>query len=121
VFEITGGPKEFVRATAPELAGHFLRDDGGVVHFALTVREQRGRPLDLIAYGFEVYFPDRQPIAFVRFDLNDRRHSNADLGLRAHLHPGHEDLQLPSPLLPPIDALTFVLYRCRLRRDTPRT
>jgi hypothetical protein len=44
-----------------------------------------------------------------------------DLGLRAHVHPGHEDIQLPSPLLRPLEALEFVLYRCRLRRDTPRS
>jgi hypothetical protein len=98
-----------------------MRDDGAVVHFALIVREQPGASLDLIAYGFEIYFPSHQPIAFVRFDLNDHRHSNDDLGLRAHLHPGNEDLQLPSPLLFPLDALNFLIYRCRPRRDTPRS
>lgn len=121
VFAITGGPKEFSRATAPRPGDHFVRDDGGVVHFSLEVREIRGSPLDLIAYDFEVYFPDRQPLPFVRFDLNDRGHSNDDLGLRAHTHPGHDDIQLPSPLLPPLEALKFVLYRCRLRRATPRS
>lgn len=121
VFAITGGPKEFSRASEPRLDQHFVRDDHGVVHFSLEVQESRGNPLELIAYNFEVYFPDRQPIPFVRFDLNDRGHSNDDLGLRAHVHPGHDDIQLPSPLLPPIEALRFVLYRCRLRRDVPRS
>ena len=121
VFAITGGPKEFSRASVARPADHFVRDDVGVVHFSLEVRESRGIPLGLIAYDFEVYFPDRQPLPFVRFDLNDRGHSNDDLGLRAHVHPGHEDIQLPSPLLPPLEALKFVLYRCRLRRVTPRS
>jgi hypothetical protein len=97
-----------------------MRDDGGVVNFSLEVLQGVGS-LELIAYGFELYFPDCQPIPFVRFDLNDRGHSNDDLGLRAHVHPGHDDLQLPSPMLPPLDALKFVLYRCRLRRPTPRS
>ena len=93
-----------------------------MIHFALTVRQRRDAPLDVIAYGFEVYFPSPEPpIAFVRFDLNDRRHSNDDLGLRAHVHPGNDDLQLPSPLLSPLDALNFLIYRCRPRRDTPRS
>ena len=121
VFALTGGPKEFSRATVPRPADHFVRDDGGVVHFSLEVRQRHDSPLELIAYDFEVYFPDRQPIPFVRFDLNDRGHSNDDLGLRAHVHPGHDDIQLPSPLLPPLEALKFVLYRCRLRRDSPRS
>jgi len=121
VFALTGGPKDFGRTDSPQHASHFIRDDGAVIHFSLTVRERRETSLDLIAYDFEIYFPSQQPIAFVRFDLNDRRHSNDDLGLRAHLHPGNEDLQLPSPLLFPLDALNFLIYRCRPRRDTPRS
>jgi hypothetical protein len=85
VFALTGGPKEFSRAVVARPADHFVRDDGGIVHFSLEVRQSHGSALELIAYGFEVYFPDRQPIPFVRFDLNDRGHSNDDLGLRAHV------------------------------------
>lgn len=121
VFALTGGPKDLRRVTSPQRTERFLRDDGAVIHFALIVRERQGNPLDLVAYGFEIYFPSQQPIPFIRFDLNDRRHSNDDLGLRAHLHPGNEDLQLPSPLLSPLDALNFLIYRCRPRRDTPRS
>jgi hypothetical protein len=121
VFALTGGPKDLRRVDSPKRAERFLRDDGAVIHFALVVRERQEAPLDLVAYGFEIYFPSQQPIAFVRFDLNDRKHSNDDLGLRAHLHPGNEDLQLPSPLLSPLDALNFLIYRCRPRRDTPRS
>jgi len=121
VFALTGGPKDFGRTGSPQRVSHFIRDDGAVIHFALILRERRDAPLDLVAYGFEIYFPSQHPIAFIRFDLNDRRHSNDDLGLRAHLHPGNEDLQLPSPHMSPIDALNFLLYRCRPRRDTPRS
>jgi hypothetical protein len=120
VFALTGGLKDFGRA-ASSPREHFMRDDGAVIHFALTVRERRPAPLDLVAYGFEIYFSSKLPISFIRFDLNDRRHSNDDLGLRAHLHPGNDDLQLPSPLLFPLDALNFLIYRCRSRRDTPRS
>lgn len=121
VFALVGGPKDFRRDPSPRRGERFIRDDGAVIHFALTVRQRGGAPLDLVAYNFEVYFPSQQPIAFLRFDLNDRRHSNDDLGLRAHLHPGNDDLQLPSPLLSPLDALNFLIYRCRPRRDTPRS
>ena len=122
VFTLTGGPKEFARPTVSVNAReHFVRDDDAVIHFALTLRERHDIPLELIAYGFEIYFPSKEPIWFVRFDLNKRGDENAEFGLRSHLHPGHEDLQLPSPLLSPVEALNFVLYRCRLHRGVSRT
>lgn len=121
VVTLTGGPKDFNRLTsAAQIEDRFVRDDGAVIHFSLTLRETQASPIELIAYSFEVYFPSKEPIEFIRFDLNKKGHDNADIGLRSHLHPGHEDLQMPSPLLSPVDALGFLLYRCRLRRDTPR-
>ena len=39
VFALTGGPKEFLRATVSRPTDHFVRDDGGVVHFSLEVRQ----------------------------------------------------------------------------------
>ncbi|HET7504851.1 MAG TPA: hypothetical protein VFK02_27700, partial [Kofleriaceae bacterium] len=74
-----------------------------------------------LAYGFEVYFPSRDPIAFVRFDLNLRGHDNDESGLRSHLHPGNDDLQLPSPVLTPAEGLLLVLYGCRPRRAVVRS
>jgi hypothetical protein len=116
---LTGGPKQFKRPPAQKET-HFVRDDGAVVHFSLTIREVPSQPIELVAYGFEVYFPDQEPIRFLRFDLNQQGHENDDLGLRSHLHPGHDDLQLPCPWLSPVDALTFLLHGCRPRRETPR-
>jgi hypothetical protein len=87
-----------------------------------SVKSPDSMDATMIAYDFEVYFPSGERlIPFIRFDLNSRGHSNDELGLRAHLHPGHEDLQLPSPLLSPLDALNFVIYRCRPRREALRS
>ncbi len=120
-FTLTGGPKDFDRpTTAPAMDGRFVREDGAVIHFALTLLECSERPLELVAYGFEIYFPSGEPISFIRFDLNGRGHANEEHGLRAHLHPGHDDLQLPSPVFSPVDALSFLIYRCRLHREAPR-
>ena len=74
----------------------------------------------MLAYDWEIYFPTGQPISFCRFDLNLIGHTNDDRGLRAHVHPGHDDLQVPSAVLTPVEALTFLLYRCRSLRDVPR-
>ncbi|TMQ04604.1 MAG: hypothetical protein E6J90_51025 [Deltaproteobacteria bacterium] len=94
-----------------------MRADGGVVHFAMTLLERDARNVEVLAYGFEVYFPSHDPIAFVRFDLNVRGHGNDEVGLRSHVHPGNDDLQLPSPVLAPLEALLLVLYGCRSRRE----
>lgn len=54
--------------------------------------------------------------AVIHFSLAVRERPGAPLDLVAN-----EDLQLPSPLLSPLDALNFLIYRCRPRRDTPRS
>jgi hypothetical protein len=123
VYELIGGPDEidFIRLTEGiSERERFVRDDGAVIHFRLIILET-SQTIELLTYGYEIYFPTRTPLAFVRFDLNRRGHENDDRGLRAHLHPGHEDVQLPCPMLAPVEALNFLLYRCRTLRDVTRT
>jgi hypothetical protein len=118
---LTGGPIDFQRTAEPDPETRFVRRDGGIVHFHMTLRECDARSIEVLAYGFEVYFPSRDPIAFVRFDLNFRGHGNDEAGLRSHLHPGNDDLQLPSPVLEPREALLLVLYGCRPQREIARS
>jgi hypothetical protein len=118
---LTGGPIDFRRTAEPDPETRFVRTDRGIVHFQLTLRECDARSIEVIAYGFEVYFPSRDPIAFVRYDLNFRGHDNDEAGLRSHLHPGNDDLQLPSPVLEPLEALLLVLYGCGPQREVPRS
>jgi hypothetical protein len=118
---LTGGPIDFRRATEPEPETRFVRTDGGIVHFQMTLRECGARSIEVLAYGFEVYFPSREPISFVRFDLNFLGHGNDEAGLRSHLHPGNDDLQLPSPVLEPLEVLLLVLYGCRSQREVARS
>jgi hypothetical protein len=120
-WELTGGPLDSDRIPEPHLDTQFVRADGGVVHFHMTLLEGNARMVEVLAYGFEVYFPSRMPIAFVRYDLNFRGHDNDEAGLRSHLHPGNDDLQLPSPVLEPLEALLLVLYGCRPQREVPRS
>lgn len=118
---LTGGPIDFRRAAEPDPEMRFVRTDGGIVHFHMTLRECDARSIEVLAYGFEVYFPSQDPIPFVRFDLNFRGHGNDEAGLRSHLHPGNDDLQLPSPVLEPLEALLLVLYGCRPQREVARS
>jgi hypothetical protein len=87
---------------------HFTRYDGAWFDFHVTVREVRNRPLELIAYGFELRFPHvagAHGPAWIRFDLNPSGHDNDLRGVRAHLHPSSDDWSLPSPVLSPTEML----------------
>jgi hypothetical protein len=53
--------------------------------------------------------------------LNQRGHENEELGLRSHFHPSHDDLQVPGAMLSPAEALSFLLYGFRIRREAART
>lgn len=108
---IYGGEKDLKRTGARR---HFRRRDGAWFFFTITVRSRRGQSLQLIAYDFELCFPPTAPGAerlprFVRFDLNQPGHNNESIGLRSHMHPGHDDLSAPAPLMSPLELLDLVV------------
>lgn len=121
---ITGGmienAKDFRRElTAKEL---FERDDGALIGFSMTLREEPAGKLVMLAYDFEIRFPGEKPIpSFIRFDLNPPAHKNADIGMRCHFHPGNDDLQAHAPLMAPVELLELFIYGLRPRNpDKPR-
>ncbi|MDC3954132.1 hypothetical protein [Polyangium jinanense] len=109
---ITGGEKNEKRTRD---RAHFERDDGAWFDFAITVAYEPGVPLVLLGYNFEIRFPDLQSPLFVRFDVNLPGHENEALGIRSHLHPGSDDLQVPAPFMSPLEVLDDVVYGLRLR------
>lgn len=108
---IYGGEKDLKRTGDKP---HFRRPDGAWFFFTLTVRTRKGQPLELLAYDFELNFPqhpsgaDRFP-RFLRFDLNQPGHRNESRELRAHMHPGHDDLIAPAPMLSPLELLDLFI------------
>lgn len=120
---IIGGPprkdnKRLEDGIDPE--ERLVREDGAVIHFTLTLKEHPNE-LELLAYDFELYFPAKRPIWFVRFDLNPINHKNdTERAMRSHLHPSHDDLQVPSAILSPSEVLSLLLYGLRIERDAPR-
>jgi hypothetical protein len=106
---IYGGEKDLKR-TGQKL--RFVRTDGAWFHFTITVRTGAKRPLALVAYDFELCFPEHASYStglprFVRFDLNQLEHDNESKGLRCHMHPGHDDLIAPAPLMSPLEVLNL--------------
>jgi hypothetical protein len=103
---IAGGTKDFKRRRGSK---QLVRRDGAWFNFSLTVGEIEGAPLELIAYSFELVFPKGHSPKFVRFDLNQPGHPNEGREIRSHMHPGNEDLQLPSPVLDPLESVQLML------------
>ncbi len=113
----TGRVVNFDRDHAPQ---HFVRDDGAWLAFSLTVRKQGGS-LVLLAYNFEIVFPQEHRPRFVRFDLNPPDHANADREIRSHIHPGNDDLLVPGPIQSPEELLNLMIWHLRPRDpDAPR-
>lgn len=90
---------------------HFERYDGGWFDFAITVAVGESERLELHSYAFELRFAegDGSP-HWLRFDLNPPDAKAADKELRAHVHPGHDDLRAPSPLMNPDEVLELLIY-----------
>lgn len=130
------GPANFHRVQ--QAGNHLLRDDGAWFDFHLTFRD--AAPATLIAYGFELRLPvsatsnptspagdptvqaaaiSRLP-PWIRYDLNRPGHTNHGRDLRSHLHPGHDDLQLPAPVLFPEELVHLCLTALRFDPDRKR-
>lgn len=96
---------------------HVRRTDGAWFDFHIELRtydgdltEHRGT-LELLGYGYEIRFPTELGcgVPWLRFDLNLPGHPNETREVRAHFHPGDDDLQAPSAILRPDEALEILL------------
>jgi|GEM_PF-3580835 len=117
-FDLVGGRRNFDRD--PALAD-LRTPDGGWITFSAVLRPN-GDTLEILAYTFErVFRSDAQP-RFVRFDYNVPDHDNDKRGLRSHVHPGNDDMQLPSPILAPHELIELLLGEMGPAADrAPRT
>lgn len=115
---ILGGDKNFQRVKDTGLK-YFERNDGAWFDFALTLKESPR--LTLIAYNFELRFPEELAARFIRFDLNPPDHANEERGLRAHMHPGSDDILVPYFIMDPLELLKMMIYEFRVARPELRT
>jgi hypothetical protein len=106
LMEITGGSRNFKRRRE---IPHFSRCDDCWFDFSILVREER-KHSEIIGFDFEMRFPERMTVPFIRFDLNLPDHDNQADGLRFHVHPGNDDFQIHSPAMNPLEILHLFLY-----------
>jgi hypothetical protein len=111
-FTIYGARLERANFRRDPGAPHFMRDDGAWFDFLISGRLIKAGSLEILAYSCEVRLPADIKLLpkFVRFDLNPPGHANEAPGLRCHIHPGHDDLQVPAPFMHPLDILDFCVY-----------
>ncbi len=91
----------------------FRRADGGWFHFSLTGRQKTRTAVELLGYNFEYCCPG-SPASYVRFDLSSpvgEATANIDRGLRSHMHPGRDDIQIPAAELTWQELLDLCVYR----------
>jgi hypothetical protein len=98
------------------------RSDGAWFDFSITVREG-GPQLEVLTYRFEIRFAPGNGAPFMRFDRNLPEISAGTLGTepRSHLHPGHDDLRVPTPQMSPAEVMRLLLYELRPERAKLRT
>lgn len=100
---------------------HFVRDDGAWFDFSITARET-DEGVELLAYDFELRLAPGGGSPFLRFDLNLPDHHNEHRELRAHVHPGSDDVLIPAPLMSPSEVLALFIDGVRLSANRkPRT
>ena len=97
---------------------HFSLTNGCWFDFAILVYENN-KEAEIIAFNFEIRFPETMYSRFLRIDLNQPNHKNDDKNMRLHLHPGHDDIMIHSPPMSPIEILYLFLYGIDIP-DNPR-
>lgn len=90
----------------------FERCDGVRCHFKIVVRESRGQ-LETISYVMHVDAPTGRAASpsFLRWECAPTRKSGVDALKEplSHLHPGHDHVRLPSPVLSPKELIVVFL------------
>lgn len=90
----------------------FIRKDGVCCNFKIVVREVDAG-LELVSYVLHLDAPEDHdaPPRFLRWEYTARRKKNVD-AIReplAHLHPGHDDVRLPTPVHGPKELIAMFL------------
>lgn len=90
----------------------FVRSDGVRCHFIIDVREV-GKELRLLSYVMHLDAPEGHPAApsFLRWEYQRERRPGVDAVKEplAHLHPGHDHVRVPAPVLSPKELITVFL------------
>ena len=88
----------------------YRRKDGLACNFVVVVREQENG-LEVLSYAMHLAAPDGAQPGFLRWEYERERKDGVD-AIReplAHLHPGHDQVRLPAPILSPRELVAAFL------------
>jgi hypothetical protein len=88
---------------------HFRFDSGARLSFGLTLKEQ-DHGSRLVSFRYHYHLPDGHSPGYLRFDLNESLHADPLTEPCCHLHPGLEDVRIPSTLLNPLEILDRIFF-----------
>jgi hypothetical protein len=109
--QMTGKPNaERVLVCGTRGGTQFVRSDGVACNFRIVVVEN-GNSLALCSYAFHVDSPDQAIPPFLRWEFSFERKPNVSATREplAHMHPGHDQVRLPAPVLSPKELITCFL------------
>jgi hypothetical protein len=88
----------------------FYRSDGARISFGITTLET-DKGIELYAYRFSIWFGAGKVPPFVRVDLNPPNRVQDPLTApRSHVHPGSDEILIPTPVVEPVALLEKFLY-----------
>ena len=90
--------------------GHFHFDSGARLSFGITLNPTDKKHSRVLSYRFHYVAANGRNPEFLRLDLNGSTHPTPLQEPRCHIHPGHEHVRIPSPVLVPSHALEIVLH-----------
>ena len=83
---------------------------GAELSFGITLRSD-GSKSTILAYRFHIQLPNSSGLDFVRIDLNLAKEQYDPLHMpRSHMHPGHEGIHIPFPVMRPLEVLDRIVH-----------
>ena len=95
--------------SGPDGAGYFRFDSGARLSFGITLTDS-GKNCGLLSYRFHFVFPAGHNPEFIRFDLRSSGIADPLQESRAHIHPGLQDVRVPSRCMNPATILGYIVY-----------
>jgi hypothetical protein len=112
--KIKGTPRRALVNLGPsfdkgETTEHFRFDSGARLSFGITL-DTDDKESRLLGYRFHYVSPEGKSPAFIRFDLSRELHGSPLIEPLCHMHPGHDDIRLPSIVMDPLHVLELVVH-----------
>ena len=105
----------FVQIDGGTDAEPFIRmSDGAAFNFGVTVEYRAPGGARLVSFRYQLQYRRDASPPFLRFDLNPCPHVDPVREPQSHIHPGHDDIRCPFPLMAPLEMMGFLIHGCRM-------